>query len=67
MILHESDKYKIEQDTLGNYTLTAKEQGASVYLQSEDDKDIFREELKNYNRFDALCENYEIAMERNKP
>lgn len=62
MIIHNSERYKIEQDTLGNYTLTNNATGRSVYLQTEDDKTIFREELENYNRYDALCDNYEVAM-----
>jgi len=60
--VYEDQRFKIERDRLGFYTLYDKANLQSVYLQGES-ADVFREELRDWHDWHALCDNYTLAMQ----
>ena len=64
--LHSTDKYLIEKDSIGNYLVTRRKDGFSIYMQG-DDASTFEQALiscAEAHEFDYECSCYDDVMQQ---
>ena len=63
LLYSESDGYKITRDRFGNYTLTRKSDGKSLYFQGDDALMIEQEANHPQFKLDEWASNYDACIQ----